>query len=263
MCTSTTTTPVTEHHVTEHRAIDEPRSAAARVATHARTPGLWVAPVAVLLADQLTKAIQPAGTFAVNTGGAAVIPGTIGDALWQSHTFGAVTDTVDAMLLVIALHYSRRLPGRYRLGALVSIAGAFSNLADRLGTASLAHSALPRGAIDWIPLWAGVRANLADFCIAAGLLLASSALVLHAARAARRIILRPSHRLRVLATTAALIAVAAWSGIWQANRDATLEQLVQVHQPPPACVAQSWVNIEEWISRGCASRREPGHAQHT
>jgi len=170
----------------KYRATGRPGARWGRITARLRPHDLWLLPGAVVLADQVTKAVQPPGSFAVNTGGAAVIPGTIGDALWQSPTFGAVTDTVDAALLVIALLYSRQLPGRCRTGALIAIAGGLSNLADRLGATSLAHSALPRGSIDWIALWPGVKTNLADLGIAAGLLVAGSALLPLAVRAVRR-----------------------------------------------------------------------------
>jgi hypothetical protein len=121
----------------KYRATGRPGARWGRITARLRPHDLWLLPGADVLADQVTKAVQPPGSFAVNTGGAAVIPGTIGDALWQSPTFGAVTDTVDAALLVIAL-------------------------------------------------WPGVKTNLADLGIAAGLLVAGSALLPLAVRAVRR-----------------------------------------------------------------------------
>jgi hypothetical protein len=59
--------------------------------------------LAILLIDQASKAVQPAGTFIVNTGGATILPSALGDTLWKSQTFGAACDTIDTVLLVAAL----------------------------------------------------------------------------------------------------------------------------------------------------------------
>ncbi len=129
--------------------------------------------LAVVLADQASKAAQPPGTFIVNTGGAAILPAALGDALWKSPTLGAVCDTVDAVLLLGAMSLSRKLRTiRHRIAATAVLAGLLSNLADRLGASSLFHVGLPRGSIDWIPvpLWPTARTNLADVVIALGAL---------------------------------------------------------------------------------------------
>jgi hypothetical protein len=125
--------------------------------------------LAVLLADQASKAVQPPGAFVVNTGGAAILPAAVGDALWKSPTLGATCDRVDLALLLGALILTRKLPNsRRRAAGIAALAGLLSNLADRLGASSLFHAGLPRGSIDWIPvpLWPTARTNLADIVIA-------------------------------------------------------------------------------------------------
>jgi hypothetical protein len=127
----------------------------------------------VVLLDQATKAVQPTGAFIVNTGGAAILPSALGDALWKSPTLGAACDTLDSVLLAVALQFTRGLrTTRSRVGAIAVLAGLLSNLADRLGASSLFHAGLPRGSIDWIPvpLWPAARTNLADVAIALGAL---------------------------------------------------------------------------------------------
>jgi hypothetical protein len=144
--------------------------------------------LAVVLVDQATKAVQPTGAFVVNTGGAAILPSALGDALWRSPTLGAACDTLDTVLLLVALNLTRRLSTtKNRLAANAVLAGLFSNLADRLGTASLFHAGLPRGAVDWIPvpLWSTARTNLADLVIALGILALGYRTLRHAALAAR------------------------------------------------------------------------------
>jgi hypothetical protein len=46
--------------------------------------------LAIVLVDQASNAVQPAGTFVVNTGGSAILPSALGDALWRSQTFGGL-----------------------------------------------------------------------------------------------------------------------------------------------------------------------------
>ena len=227
-----------------------PRRLAGEVTTGARRYHLtWLVPAAIMLTDQATKAVQPDGTFVVNTGGAAFIPRDIGDALWRNPILGAVSDSVGAVLLVTALLYARRLSGRLRAGTLMTLAGGLSNLADRLGTASLAHPALPRGSIDWIPVWPGAITNVADIFIATGSLIVGCTLMPFAVRSRRRAV-RPGLRLRLAAASAALIAVAVWSGVWQANRQAVIQ-----HEEHPAttCTAEAWTSAEDWLSWGCGT----------
>jgi lipoprotein signal peptidase len=146
--------------------------------------------LAVVLVDQATKAVQPTGTFVVNTGAAAILPSALGDALWNSPTLGAACDVLDTVLLLVALNLTRRLnTTKNRVAATAVLAGLFSNLADRLGTASLFHAGLPRGAVDWIPvpLWPTARTNLADLVIALGVLALGYRTLRHAALVARTV----------------------------------------------------------------------------
>lgn len=174
----------------------------------------------VVLVDQATKAVQPAGTFFVNTGGWSIFPSALGNALWNSHTFGAVCDTADTVLLLLGLRTAGKLTNtRQRTATTALLAGLLSNLIDRLGGASLFHAGLPRGAIDWIPVpaWAtATTINIADIVIVlAALSLAYHPVrqVTHALRAFAR-----SRAARLAAAAAGLIAVAIWTTAWQANR---------------------------------------------
>jgi len=102
--------------------------------------------LAILLGDQTSKAMQPAGTFIVNTGGPAILPSALGDTLWRSQTFGAACDSIDAVLLMAALGAVSRVTNTgQRLAATAVLAGLLSNLLDRLGASSLFHADLPRG----------------------------------------------------------------------------------------------------------------------
>jgi lipoprotein signal peptidase len=176
--------------------------------------------LAVLLVDQVTKAIRPAGTFTVNTGSAAILPSFLGDALWRSPTIGAACDTVDTVLLLAALGRVRRLTNAWqRTAAAAVLAGLLSNLVDRLGGSSVFHAGLPRGSIDWIPVpaWPTARANIADVVIALGVL----ALLYHPARHALLAVHDLARRCRAAhrGAAAGLIAVAIWTTMWQANRN--------------------------------------------
>lgn len=175
----------------------------------------------VVLVDQATKAVQPASTFFVNTGGWSIFPPAVGNALWKSRTFGAACDTADTVLLLAGLRMAGKLTNtRQRMAATALLAGLLSNLIDRLGGASLFHAGLPRGAIDWIPVPAWSTAttiNIADIVI----VLAALALAYHPARQAIHALhafARRSRAARLAAAAAGLIAVAIWTTAWQANR---------------------------------------------
>ena len=177
---------------------------------------------AILLVDQTSKAVQPAGGFVVNTGGAAILPTSLGEILWKSQTFGAACDTVDAVLLLAALRMTRRLAdARRQVAATAVLAGLLSNLVDRLGGSSVFHAGLPRGSIDWIPAppWPAGRTNVADIVIAVGILAFTYHPARHAIQAIHALV-RRSRAARLAAAAAGLVAVAIWTTIWQANRQA-------------------------------------------
>jgi len=214
--------------------------------------GRWVPLLcpAVVLVDQVSKAVQPAGTFIVNTGGSAILPSALGDALWKSQTFGAACDTVDSVLLLTALGMAGRLAHtRQRVATIAVLAGLLSNLVDRLGGSSLFHAGLPRGSIDWIPVpsWPTGKANIADIVIALG----AVALTYHAARRAVHAIQTLARRRgapRLAAATTGLIAVAIWTTIWQANRH-TAELRPTAHQTLATCTAASYPSDGmDWVS---------------
>src|SRR4051812_42579190 len=83
---SVTTLPVASGRAGTRRC---PRSRSARLVArtlrhgiHARwTPLLCLA---IVLVDQATKALQPGGTFVVNTGGIALLPAPLESMLWKS-----------------------------------------------------------------------------------------------------------------------------------------------------------------------------------
>lgn len=206
------------------------RSLASQVAPVQTIPPAWLLSIrgrsgallclAIVLVDQASKAVQAAGTFIVNTGGPAILPSPLGDALWNSPTFGAACDTVDTVLLVAALGMARKLTNRWqRVTATAVLAGLLSNLVDRLGGSSLFHAGLPRGCIDWIvvPAWPTARANIADVIITLGavaFIYRPARHTIHAIHA----LARRSRAARLAAATTGLIAVAVWTTIWQANR---------------------------------------------
>jgi Signal peptidase (SPase) II len=206
--------------------------------------------LAVVLSDQATKAAQPAGSFIVNTGGSNILPSALGDALWHSQTFGAVCDTLDTALLLGALGLAGKLKNTsHRVAATAILAGLLSNLADRLGASSLFHAGLPRGSIDWIlvPMWPNpVETNVADVVIVLGTL----TFAYQAARKALRALRALTHRSRasgLAAATAGLIALATWTTIWQANR-----QAADLHARPRPATTAGWTvdytsDGEKWL----------------
>lgn len=208
-----------------------------------RMRGTSALTLAVVVTDQVTKAVRPAGSFVVNSGGAGVLPSGLGDALWRSPVVGAACDTVDAVILVVGLTLAGRVRCEAIRYAVVAIlAGLLSNLTDRLGASALFHSGLPRGSIDWIPvpLWPGARANLADVVIAVGALLLvarSARSAVGSVRSARSILVRS----RVARASAALLAVlmlAGWTTYWQANRLAATQSSV-----PPIAPATTLCSV--------------------
>jgi lipoprotein signal peptidase len=168
--------------------------------------------------DQVSKAVQHANQFVVNTGGAAIVPSSIGDFLWRSPHIGAVADTAAAAGLFAAVRLSGCLSGASRrVAAALVVGGLSSNLLDRLGFASLVHPGLPRGSIDWVPLGSHLRANLADAFIALGTaLLLAVGVTCTVRKVLRR---RPLSRTSKLAL---LLALLIWTSVWGANRHAAV-----------------------------------------
>jgi lipoprotein signal peptidase len=180
----------------------------------------------VLLADQVTKAVQPAGNLVVNTGAAGLLSSDLGDALWNSPTIGAACDTLDAVLLLVALAFARTLRSICnRMAATAVVAGLMSNLADRLGTSSLFHTDLPRGSIDWIqvPMWPTARSNVADVVIALGALVLAFQILRIAASAVRHMV-RRTQKARLGSLAAAVLALILWTHYWQYNREVVIPQ---------------------------------------
>jgi hypothetical protein len=175
--------------------------------------------------DQPTKAVQPTAALIVNAGRSVFVPDTVSDFLWNSQSHGALTDTVDTALLLAALMLARRLSNRaWRVGATMAFTGLLSNVADRLGAASLTHPSLPRGAIDWIPLGKYVT-NLADIFIALGVLIFTIDCLRGAVRR-----LGPHRSVRITAAVAAVTAIAIWANFWQTNRHTiTMRQQTIAH----------------------------------
>jgi hypothetical protein len=172
----------------------------------------------LVVADQLTKAVAPAGAFIVNTGGPEILPSTVRDLLWTSPTLGAFADIAALPLLIFAArHVSRLVSVVGRCGAVFLLAGWFSNLLDRLGTASLWHPGQPRGAIDWIRLADHRVANLADGFITVGIVLLLLGPVWRRLRVLARHV--PS---RSFVMAGGLVAVAIWAVCWSANREAAM-----------------------------------------
>jgi hypothetical protein len=175
----------------------------------------------VLLADQVTKAVQPAGGFVVNTGALGLLPADLGDALWNSPTIGAACDALDAVLLLVAFAFAGTLRSIWnRIAATAVVGGLMSNLADRLGTSSLFHTDLPRGSIDWIqvPMWPAARSNVADVVIAVGALVLGFQ-VLRIAASAVRHVARRAQTARLASLAAAVLALILWTHYWQYNRE--------------------------------------------
>jgi lipoprotein signal peptidase len=180
----------------------------------------------VLLADQVTKAVQPAGGFVVNTGAAGPLSSDLGDALWNSPTIGAACDTLDAVVLLVALAFAGTLRSTWnRMAATAVVAGLMSNLADRLGTSSLFHTDLPRGSIDWIqvPMWPTARSNVADVVIAVGALVLAFQVLRIAAPAVRHVA-RRTQRAHLASLAAAVLALVLWTHYWQYNREDVMPQ---------------------------------------
>ena len=236
-------------------APERARSCLVRAASLARlfgTRGRRVALLclAVLLVDQVSKAIRPAGTFTVNAGGAAILPSFLGDALWRSPTIGAACDTVDTVLLLAALGRVRRLTNTWqRTAATAVLAGLLSNLVDRLGGSSVFHAGLPRGSIDWIPVpaWPTARANIADVIIALGVL----ALIYHPARHALLAVhdlARRSRAAHLGAAAAGLIAVAIWTTMWQANRNTMEHRPTNQSETFAQCTTSYPSDGMDWVS---------------
>ena len=233
--------------------------------------------LAILLVDQTSKAIRPAGTFVINTGGPAILPSALGDALWSSDTFGAACDSIDTVLLVAALGVVRKVTnGGRRVAATAVLAGLLSNLVDRLGAASLFHGGLPRGCIDWIsmPAWPSAKTNIADIVIALGML----ALFYHAGRRTIRaghVLTRPIPAFRLGTVAVSVIALAMWTATWQANRHTAELRPASRSETPSQCHAAILRSSDgmDWVSyraaagplpyngtRDCATGRAHAHS---
>jgi hypothetical protein len=208
--------------------------------------------------------VQPAGTFVVNTGGPAILPSAVGDALWESQTLGAACDSIDTVLLMAAFGMARRLAGTsQRVAVTAVLAGLLSNLVDRLGGSSLFHSGLPRGSIDWVsvPVWPTARTNVADIVIALGVLALLYHLVRRTIRAANaRARRRRATRLAAAAT--GVIAVAMWTALWQANRHTAELRLTTRSETPSQCAAAVVYSSDgmDWVSYRPAAGPLPYHA---
>lgn len=205
--------------------------------------------LAIVLADQASKAMQPAGTFVVNSGGPALLPSALSDALWQSQTFGAACDSIDALVLITALGAVRRVADTGRRVAVTAVlAGLLSNLLDRLGASSLFHAGLPRGSIDWIsvPAWPSAKTNVADIVIALGILALAHQAGSRAARAVA-VLVRPLPARRLSAALVGVIALATWTAIWQANRHTAELVPVSRIETPSQCEAYSSDGMD-WVS---------------
>jgi ABC-type transport system involved in cytochrome c biogenesis permease subunit len=207
--------------------------------------------LAILLVDQASKAVQPAGRFVVNTGGAAILPASLGDILWKSQTLGAACDTADAVILLAALRMTRSLADtRQQVAATAVLAGLLSNLVDRLGGSSVFHAGLPRGSIDWIPVppWPTGRTNVADIVIVLGVLVFTyrpARRTIHAIQA----LARRSRAARLATAAAGLIAIAIWATVWQANRHAADLRTTARSETTERCVATSHAGDGmDWLS---------------
>ncbi len=221
--------------------------------------------LAVVLVDQVSKALQPTGSFVVNTGGGGILPAAIGGALWNSPTLGAACDTLDTVLLLAALRMTGRLANtRQRVGATAVLAGLLSNLVDRLGGSSLFHAGLPRGAIDWIPipLCPTTKTNVADIAIALGALALAYRPARHAVHAIQALLHR-RRAARLAAAAAGLIVVAIWTTIWQANRHAAEARVTARSETAAHCTAASYPSDGmDWISYRPAAGPLPYHPTH-
>jgi hypothetical protein len=177
---------------------------------------------AIVVIDQATKAIQPTGKFVVNPGGTAILPSAVDDALWRSQTFGAACDSAAAAVLLTALVVANRLANPIpRVAATGVLAGLLTNLIDRMGASSLFHDGLPRGCIDWIPVPArpAARTNIGDMAIAVGVLALAYQPARRAIHAGQHLV-RSSRCARTVGAGAGLVAIAIWTILWQANRNA-------------------------------------------
>jgi hypothetical protein len=218
--------------------------------------------LAIVLADQASKAVQPAGTFVVNTGGPAVLPSALSDALWRSQTFGAACDSIDTVVLMAALAAVRTVTDTgHRVAVTAVLAGLLSNLVDRLGASSLFHAGLPRGCIDWIPLpaWPSSKTNIADIVIAVGVF----ALMWYAGRRTIRGLVHhlPTSRLAAIATGVLLLAM--WTTIWQANRHTAELRPTSRSQTPSRCHAADVYSSDgmDWVSYRPAAGPLPYHGR--
>jgi Signal peptidase (SPase) II len=208
--------------------------------------------LAIPLMDQASKAVQPAGTFTVNTGGPAILPSALGDALWKSQTLGAACDSIDTVLLIAALGAVRMVTNTgQRVAVTAVLAGLLSNLVDRLGASSLFHAGLPRGSIDWItvPAWPSAKTNIADIVITLGtlaLIYHAGHRMLRASRALARLV--PASRLAAAAT--GIIALAIWTAIWQANRHTAELRPANRYETPSQCQAAIAYSSDgmDWVS---------------
>jgi hypothetical protein len=206
---------------------------------------------AIVLIDQATKAIQPTGTFVVNPGGAAIVPSPVDDALWRSQTFGAACDTAAAAVLLTALAVANRLANPSpHVAATGVLTGLLSNLIDRMGAASLFHDGSPRGCIDWIPvpLWPAARTNIADIVIAVGVLALAYRTARRAIHAGRRLVRSSRHARTVVACTG-LIAIAIWTTLWQANRNAAGVETTIRPETATQCASTVYTSDgKDWLS---------------
>jgi len=220
--------------------------------------------LAILLLDQASKAVQPAGTFVVNTGGPAIFPSALGDTLWKSQTFGAACDSIDTVVLVAAFGVARRLTNTsQRLAVTAVLAGLLSNLVDRLGGSSLFHPGLPRGSIDWIsvPAWPIAKTNVADIVIAVGVLALLYPLVRRTIRAAQALA-RRRRAVRLAAAATGVIALAIWTPLWQANRHSVELGSTARSETPSHCGTASVVYSSDgmdWVSYRPAAGPLPYH----
>ena len=218
--------------------------------------------LAVVLADQASKAVQPAGTFAVNTGGPAVLSSALGDALWRSQTVGAACDSVGAVVLMAALGAVRTVTNTgHRVAVTAVLAGLLSNLVDRLGASSVFHAGLPRGCIDWIsvPGWPSAKTNIADIVIALGVI----ALIWYAGRRTIHGLVHhvPTPRLAAVATGVLVLAV--WTAVWQVNRHTAELGPTSRSERPSRCHAASVYSSDgmDWVSYRPAVGPLPYHGR--
>jgi lipoprotein signal peptidase len=196
--------------------------------------------VAIVCADQVTKALVPRAWVSVDPGTGAYLPSFLRDQ-WKGPVSGALLDGAGVCVLaVLGWLVARRFRGLLaRLGGAILLAGLASNLLDRLGLATLTQGVPERGVINWFNFGFGSlgAGNIADICYVTGALLLLAGAAEHVARRMWR---HPSSEPRVassgnrsstrnrrrlaLAVLCVMIAAAAfgWAGFWQGDRRAAV-----------------------------------------